>query len=145
MGDESSTDHNKGARFITAAVAEPLRKLEGMLKQPWRGFKQQFDLGMTIAESQQQGKRARGKQCSCPSSCRCQTSWSIMEIGRERIREEVGDELHQNTYETKAVGSFFPGRNSVLFFTQFWFRLTHLTYGRCIFFLNIYIRSLSRA
>lgn len=51
MADESSTDHNKGARFITAAAAEPPRKLQGMLKEPWKGFKQQFALGMTIAES----------------------------------------------------------------------------------------------
>lgn len=104
MVDESSTDHNKGARFITAAAAEPTRKLQGMLKELWKGFKQHFALGMTIAESQEQGKRARGKQRSCPSSCRCRTSWSLMEMGRERIKEEAGGELLRNTCETKAVG-----------------------------------------
>ena len=88
MGDESSTDHNKGARFITAAAAEPPRKLQGTLKQPWKGFKQQFAPSMATVESRPQGKKVRGKQSSCPSSCRCQTSWSLMdvEIGQRRTR-----------------------------------------------------------
>lgn len=90
MGDESNTDHNKGARFITAAAAEPPQKLQGMLKKPWKGVKQQFALDMTVLESWQRGKRAKGKQRSCPSSCRCETSWSLMdvEMGQERIRSQ---------------------------------------------------------
>lgn len=60
MGDESNTDHNKGTRFITAAAAEPLRKLQGMLKQPWKGVKQQFALDVTIMERRQQGKKQKG-------------------------------------------------------------------------------------
>lgn len=107
VADQSGTDHNKGARSIAGAVAQPPWKLQGMQNQPWKWLKEQFALSMVIVESWQQGERARQKQCSCPSSCRCQTSWSLMdvEIGQERIR---GQRLiFWNMNETKAAGWVF--------------------------------------